>query len=142
MVKFITEIIYKDGSSVSINETPERLDKTLDWSEKSEANLKALNKWNNKKGNNDSEVVDFKIMRLHDSFATQIVEKEGEIKEELEKKRGRKVATGRPKNEKPANFAEIVESYKNKSITGDEAASLCGVGRVTFYAWLKEYKDV
>ncbi len=53
-------------------------------------------------------------------------------------KRG--VRFGRPATELPNDFGLIVSAWEEKTLTGDEAAELCGVSKSTFYRRAKRWR--
>ena len=52
----------------------------------------------------------------------------------------RGVRFGRPKIKLPENYEEIVSEWEMKRITINEAISLCGMSRATFYRKIREYR--
>lgn len=50
------------------------------------------------------------------------------------------VKFGRPKIDKPDNFDEVINDWKNKKITAREAMTLLNLKPNTFYNMVKEYK--
>lgn len=48
------------------------------------------------------------------------------------------VKFGRPRIERPEVFDQTRRAYMSREMTGDEAASLCGVSRATFMRWVRE----
>lgn len=52
--------------------------------------------------------------------------------------KARGVKFGRPKIERPESFARAYSAYASGEMSGDEAASLCGVSRATFMRWMRE----
>ncbi len=52
----------------------------------------------------------------------------------------RGVRFGRPARELPADFGMIVSAWEEKTLTGDEAAELCGVSKSTFYRHVKRWR--
>ena len=50
------------------------------------------------------------------------------------------VKFGRPKIDKPDNFDEVINDWKNKKITAREAMNLLNLKPNTFYNMVKEYK--
>ena len=47
---------------------------------------------------------------------------------------------GRPREEPPDNFAEIVNAFEKKTITSKEAIQQSGLAEATFYRRLREYR--
>ena len=54
--------------------------------------------------------------------------------------RARGVKFGRPEKEMPPDFGELVRKWERKQIRTAEMLALCGIGRTTLYAKVKEYK--
>ncbi|MCL2049323.1 MAG: recombinase family protein [Defluviitaleaceae bacterium] len=54
--------------------------------------------------------------------------------------RARGVRFGRPEKEPPENFGELIEKWEQGGIDTAEMLSICGFGRTTLYAKIKEYK--
>ena len=47
-------------------------------------------------------------------------------------------AIGRPSQKQPKRFQKICQMYRDKRVTGREAAKILGVAQSTFYRWLRE----
>lgn len=45
---------------------------------------------------------------------------------------------GRPSQKQPKRFQKVCQMYRDKRVTGREAAKLLGVAQSTFYRWLRE----
>ena len=45
---------------------------------------------------------------------------------------------GRPSQKQPKRFQKICQMYRDKRVTGREAAKILGVAQSTFYRWLRE----
>ena len=52
--------------------------------------------------------------------------------------KARGVKFGRPKKEKPEDFEEVYNAYKNQEITVNEAITRLRVSKSTFYRWKEE----
>ena len=52
--------------------------------------------------------------------------------------KARGVKFGRPKKEKPEDFEEVYNAYKNQEITVNEAITILRVSKSTFYRWKEE----
>jgi len=56
--------------------------------------------------------------------------------------KARGVKFGRPKKEKPEDFEEVYNAYKNQEITVNEAITRLRVSKSTFYRWKEEKEGV
>ena len=139
-MRFVTEIFFDNGESQIIDDLPSNYDSKIDWINDEEAAVNALNKWNNSRGSVNSLIVSYKIRPIHESFSRKLVnmEKEAVTKERLKAVEAGSVSAGRPKIEKPAILKDVIKRFRDRSISLDEAVCLLGVGKSTFYRWMKE----
>jgi len=54
--------------------------------------------------------------------------------------KARGIKFGRPEKKPPDNFPELIKAWENGDIETAQMLELCGFGRTTLYARLKEYK--
>lgn len=45
---------------------------------------------------------------------------------------------GRPSQKQPKRFQKVCQMYRDKRVTGKDAAKILGVAQSTFYRWLRE----
>jgi len=88
-----------------------------------------------------SVIIDI-ILQLHSAFAQ--VEREAIHQRQAEgiaaaRARGKKL--GRPPIKQPDNFSDVLEEWKQKKLSGRQAASILGVSYNTFYRWKRNYRN-
>ena len=87
------------------------------------------------------ETINNMLIELYATMAQAEIEKKEKRQQEgieAKKARGEWSDYGRPKAEKPSNWDEVIERWKQGEITAVKAMELTGTKKTTFYKLLKE----
>ena len=87
------------------------------------------------------ETINNMLIELYATMAQAEIEKKEKRQQEgieAKKARGEWADYGRPKAQKPSNWDEVIEKWKQGEITAVKAMELTGTKKTTFYKLLKE----
>ena len=87
------------------------------------------------------ETINNMLIELYATMAQAEIEKKEKRQQEgieAKKARGEWADYGRPKAEKPDNWDEVIECWKQGEITAVKAMELTGTKKTTFYKLLKQ----